>query len=336
MKSPQYVQLNGAPEIPGLAFRMFRGPKDYPNIHSILTACNKAEGSERADSLEDVVINYSHLDNCDPYRDLVFAEINEEPIAYIRIDHRREDLTNVRIYWSIGYMKPEWWRKGIGRAMLHWGENRLRDIAATHPNEGLRFFEGFATDNQTGKIALFTAEEYTPARYFYAMVRPNMDNISDHPLPDCIEVRTPKPEHYRLVWEEMQDAFQDHWGYHRESDQSYQNWLESSEFQPELWQIAWDGSTVVGTVLGYINRAENETFGRKRGYTEEITVKREYRKRGIARVLIARGLHALKDAGMNEAALGVDSENVSGATRLYEAMGYHPVSKSVTMRKPFK
>ncbi|HZU85964.1 MAG TPA: GNAT family N-acetyltransferase [Anaerolineaceae bacterium] len=332
--STNQIQLPEAPAIPGLAFRTFRGIEDCANIHAILTACDKAEGGERADTLEDVITSYSHLNNCDPYQDLIFAEINGEPIAYTRIEHRREDLTNIRIYLSIGFIKPEWWRKGIGRAMLHWGENRLRQIAASQPEDGPRFFEGFTADNQKGKIALFYAEGYIPVRHFHNMVRPNLESIPDLPLPDGIEVRPAKPEDYRLIWEEMQDAFQDHWGYHRESEENYQHWLASSEFQPDLWQIAWDGPRVVGTVLGYINQAENEANHRKRGYTEEITVLREYRKKGIARALIAGCLRALKAAGMNEAALGVDAENISGATRLYEAMGYRTVSKSSTMRKP--
>jgi hypothetical protein len=37
---------------------------------------------------------------------------------------------------------------------------------------------------------------------------------------------------------------------------------------------------------------------------------------------------------MTEAALGVDTENVTGALRLYEGCGFRPVSRSTTFRKP--
>lgn len=328
-----YISHSNTPDIPGLTFRMFRGSKDYPKILSIITSCSKAEGSNRADTLEDVENNYSHLDNSDPYQDLLFAEINGEPIAYIRVEHRQEDLTGIRIYWSIGFVKPEWWRKGIGRSMLNWGEQRLRNIATTHPQGETRYYESFVNDNQTGKIALLSSQGYKPVRYFHNMVRPNLENIPDLPFPDGIVLRPAKVEHYHAIWDAMQNAFQDHWGFHRESEEAYKSWLESAEFQPSLWQIAWDGPRVVGTVIGYINQAENEAFNRKRGYTEDITVQREYRKQGIARALIANCLRALRERGMTEAALGVDSENLSGATRLYEAMGYRTVSKSMTMRK---
>jgi len=60
---------------------------------------------------------------------------------------------------------------------------------------------------------------------------------------------------------------------------------------------------------------------RRRGYTESISVRRPYRRRGLARALIAQSLHAVKERGMEEAALGVQTENIHGAFRLYESMG---------------
>jgi ribosomal protein S18 acetylase RimI-like enzyme len=36
---------------------------------------------------------------------------------------------------------------------------------------------------------------------------------------------------------------------------------------------------------------------------------------------------------MTEAALSVDTENTSGALRLYEACGFRPVSRTTTYRK---
>jgi len=40
------------------------------------------------------------------------------------------------------------------------------------------------------------------------------------------------------------------------------------------------------------------------------------------------------DAGFVEAALGVDTENLSGALGLYTSMGYEPVKRATTFRKP--
>ena len=44
-------------------------------------------------------------------------------------------------------------------------------------------------------------------------------------------------------------------------------------------------------------------------------------------------LRALKERGMEEAALGVDAENISGALRLYEFCGFRVVKRMALYRK---
>jgi ribosomal protein S18 acetylase RimI-like enzyme len=87
-------------------------------------------------------------------------------------------------------------------------------------------------------------------------------------------------------------------------------------------------------VLGYIIEAQNLKFNRKRGWTENICVRRPYRRKGVARALMAENMRELKRRGMTEAALGVDTENPTGALRVYESMGFKPVSVEVVFRKP--
>lgn len=103
---------------------------------------------------------------------------------------------------------------------------------------------------------------------------------------------------------------------------------------PHLWQVAWAGDEVAGMVLNFIDEAENTEYGRQRGYTETICVRRPWRRLGLARALIARSFQVLKDQGMTEAALGVDAENISGALRLYQSMGFQVVKQHTAYRKP--
>jgi ribosomal protein S18 acetylase RimI-like enzyme len=56
-------------------------------------------------------------------------------------------------------------------------------------------------------------------------------------------------------------------------------------------------------------------------------------KQGLAKALIALSLIAIKERGMTEAGLGVDSENISGALHLYESMGYRMVKRTTIYRK---
>ncbi len=87
--------------------------------------------------------------------------------------------------------------------------------------------------------------------------------------------------------------------------------------------------------MTFVWPTENAALGLSRGWLEHISVRRPWRRRGLASALIADALRALRDAGLDEAALGVDAENVSGALRVYEALGFRRVRTGVSYRKAF-
>jgi len=330
------IQAAVVPEIPGLRFRLFQGEPDYPGMLAVLLSSAAADKIERADTLEDITRNYSRLSNCDPYQDMIMAEMAGELIGYGR-GWWWEEIGTGHIYESVGFLAPVWRRKGIGGAMLRWLESRLRDIAAAHPADPARFFQASAQQHATGTAALLESAGYQPTRYFFEMVRPTLEDIPDYPLPAGVEVRPALPEHYRAIWASVDEASQDEWGYSPLTEEDYQRWVAHPRFQPELWQIAWDQADgrVVGHVLTFIDQVENEKFGRKRGYTEGIGVDRAWRRRGLARALIARSLQAQRAAGMRESTLAADSDSTSGVTRLYESCGFQVVQRDAIYRKPF-
>ena len=53
-----------------------------------------------------------------------------------------------------------------------------------------------------------------------------------------------------------------------------------------------------------------------------MSVRRPWRRRGLASALILSACVALRERGMTEAALGVDSESLSGALGMYERLGF--------------
>ncbi len=329
------IEVADAPEVLGLIFRRFRGEKDFPLMVAVIAGSNKADRIEHTDSVEDVAATYRHLVNCDPYKDMLFAEMQGELIGFGRLWWiLRSDGS--RSYQHFALLLPEWRGKGIRRAMLRHNERRLKEIAADHPKEGPQVFETWADDTEVDWDSLVTSEGYKPVRYLFEMVRPNMDDISDLPLPEGLEVRPAKPEHYRKIWDAAGEAFQDHWGATEWRDEWFQMWQEKPIFNPKLWQVAWDGDEVAGMILNFIHEEENKEYNRKRGYTEEISVRRPWRRRGLARALLAHSLKVLKNHGMTEAALTVDAENITGALGLYQDAGFRTVKRRTVYQKPLE
>jgi mycothiol synthase len=334
----EIIEMNGAPEIPGLRFRGFEGESDYPHMYAVFMACRDVHGF--VDTLEGFENNYRHLTNCDPWEDILIVEDGDHVVGYNRVTWWEETNGPV-IYFSLGHLVPEWRRKGIGRAMLRWSEERLRQIAARQLEEGLyppdrpRFFTAQEVeDSAAGFLALLQSEGYEPVTYDAVMVH-DLKHIPDAPMPEGLEVRPAKPEHYRAIWEADVEAFRDHWGFSEPTEEDYDRWLNDPlVIQPELWKIAWDGDAVAGQVKSFINHEENRVYGRKRGWTEFISVRRPWRRLGLARSLLVQSLHAVREAGMTEAALGVHLENPNGAFRLYESVGFRVDKHYTVYRKP--
>ena len=327
------INIKDALSIPGLKFRRFQDESDYPQIAAVISASERADQLEREVTARDVADSFPYFINCDLHQDLIIAEAFDEVIGYAR--GWWEETSTGRLYRHNGFLIPEWRRKGIGSAMLHWMEDHLRLLAADHPSGTARFFQASVTQFQTGRAAMLEQAGYQPVHYFYNMVRPTLDDIQEHPLPEGLEIRPVLPGHYPALWKSIAETSQDEWGYQEPTEEDYQQWLAGPHFQPQLWQVIWESGTdrIVGHVLTFIDQEENEQFQRKRGYTEGIGVDRSWRRRGVARALIGRSLQAQKAAGMTESALVADRENASGATRLYESCGFQIARCDTIYRK---
>jgi ribosomal protein S18 acetylase RimI-like enzyme len=155
-------------------------------------------------------------------------------------------------------------------------------------------------------------------------------------MPAGLEIRPVQPEHFRLIWEAQREVVLSLFEVVAENwiDEKYESWQKNSSHTPELWQVAWDGDQVAGMVLNRIDHVLNQQLDRKRGYTEHIFVGQPWRNRGLAGALLAKSLQVLKAQGMQEAELGVDTENESGAYGFYQRMGYQTFSTDTWFRKP--
>jgi len=330
----KYHVLEQQPDIIGLRFRSFQGDEDFPHMFNIIETANKADGTHDGTTLKEIIYDYQHLRNCDPYQDMLFAEIEGEVVSYARVEWQQEDVSKDRIYKLLLNIIPKWRGKGIENTMIQWCENRLFEISENHDNFGNKFFELGSNDRKASYNKLVESLGYTIVRYFIEMSRPLTD-IPSAELPKGIEVRPVKPEDVRKIWDASVEAFRDHWGTYVLNEEDYKSWVGSKYFQPELWQVAWDGEEVVASVMNYIDHNYNHQTGRKVGWTEEISTRKGWRRRGIAKALIVLSMHMHKEKGMTEVALSVDTDNPSDALKLYEGLNYKKDKTFYHYRKPF-
>jgi ribosomal protein S18 acetylase RimI-like enzyme len=325
------IRLPDAPPIAGLVVRAFDPARDYPAFADLIGAAHRADGIDDLPSAEAIRVDYEHIAEFDPRRDVVVAEIEGELAAAAETNVRTRD--GVGVHYVEGWVRPDQRRRGLGRALLHWTERRAAEVAQVDGRTGERALLAWPDEAQTGAVALYEAEGYRVVRYGLTMIR---DLTAPIPLPDLpagLEARPVRPEDHRRIWEADEEAFADHWGHAEPTEVDYERWFAVPELDTALWQVAWDGDEVAGSVMPVVFADENETLGIARGLLDHISVRRPWRRRGLAAALIARALLDLRGRGLTEAALGVDAENPTGALSLYEALGFVRARTGVGYRK---
>jgi len=335
--APDFATQAALPPISGLRFRHFAGVSDYAAMNDVANSSREANGVHFITPLDGFSAFYDsfEVEHCDKARDLFVVEVDGRLVGYARTEWSDEP-DGTRLHEVICFLDPAFRRRGIGRAMLDAVEARAVEVLDEHPTTAAAFFQSSASGDD-GADTLFTQNGYTPIRFGYVMVRPNLDPASDARLPDGLEIRPVEEAHLRPIWDAAVEAFRDAWGFVEPTERDYELYAtDPIQSDHSLWRVAWDGDEVAGQVRGFINHDENERFGSNRGWVENISVRRRWRKRGLARALIAETIDALRERGMTEGALNVDTENVSGALRLYESVGFRPVSRSTTYRKPIQ
>lgn len=116
----------------------------------------------------------------------------------------------------------------------------------------------------------------------------------------------------------IETAFADHY---RPQPRTLEKWradvLGDPEFRPECFLIVRDGGTALGAI---------EAFDRgDKVWVSRIGVLPAGRGRGIGRALLYETFARAFTAGRRRVELGVDAQNATGATALYESVGMHTV-----------
>lgn len=329
------IAVPDAPPIAALTFRGYRGPADHPEMVRVSNAAREADHDFNSGSVEDMDIAYANMTNSDPGRDVLIAEIGGRLVAYSRVEWM-DNNDGGRVYNSFGFVDPAWRRHGLGRAMLHHDERRLVGIAASHQTDRPRWLASWGSDQDAGNTTLLLGEGYVAARHFYEMVRPGLDAIEDAPLPAGLEVRPAREADLRTIFSADNEAFRDHWGSVDESDEGFRRWSGSPTFDASLLVVAWDGDQVAGAVVNEIDPALNARRGLQRGVLAQVFTRRPWRRRGLARALVARSLVLLRERGMTSAVLGVDTTNPQDAVHLYETAMFSVAESAAAYRKPLK
>jgi mycothiol synthase len=313
------VPVPDAPSIPGLTFRPATRA-DWDAMARIRNAARAADGLEEVLSAASMAAQYPDTDTFRLERDVLLALVDGEVVAQgfatwlVR--------SGLPVGETFGDVHPDHRRRGIGTALHRAAVARLQAEAAARDDRAPLELRSWAMDTQSGTLALLEAEGFATVRHGFEMRRSLTGTLPVHPMPDGLELRPAAEADYRTIFDADNEAFRDHWGSRAMDEGDFDQLVNGPDADPSLWVVAWDGDQVAGSVINEVFREENATLGIRRGWLSHVSVRRPWRRRGLARAMCAHSFHLLRARGLDEAWLGVDGTNPMGAVQLYEDLGF--------------
>ncbi len=216
------------------------------------------------------------------------------------------------------YVHPEQRGLGIGTHVLSLTETRARQLAAEMP-PGKRdtLHQQINAENDTARQMLVQAGYSFVYRDWHMAV--DLTEAPPAPTwPAGITLRAFVPgQDDRAVHAATEEAFQHNTGYLPIPFERWsQQMMQHEGFDPRLWFLALAGAEIAGVALCRDHRNQEE-----QGWINILAVRQPWRGQGLGMALLRHAFGEFYLRGKREAGLSVDSQNITGATRLYEHAG---------------
>jgi mycothiol synthase len=215
---------------------------------------------------------------------------------------------------------PDFTERGVATALLSRTEEHARAV-------GMKKLKVGAFAENEGARSLFERHGFREARHYYGM-RIDLDRPPTPPTwPQGIEVSAFRPEDARAFHQTLGESFEDEWGFHQPP---FEEWkrerLDAPETDTSLWFVVREGEEIVAVARCDPNREGG-------GWVGALGVLKPWRKRGIGLALLQHAFVEFHRRGESHVGLGVDTQNPSGATRLYERAGMRVINEDVVYEK---
>jgi mycothiol synthase len=217
---------------------------------------------------------------------------------------------------GIGVVRPGWKGRGIGSELA----DRSEACAA---RQGVVRMHQFALGADAGARGLFLGRGYRDVRHFFTMAI----ELTDRPDAPSIGIEPLTEQDAGAFHGALDESFQDHWEHH---STPFEEWWERHGANPNLdlslWFVIRDGDEIAAV-------ARNEANRNGGGYVGALGVRRPWRGKGYAKALLMHTFREFYDRGFRRVTLGVDAENPTGATHLYERVGMHVEQENVVFER---
>ena len=216
-------------------------------------------------------------------------------------------------------VRPDRRGEGLGAALLDLAEQAVRQ-------DGSNLMRVGTVAEDEAAASLLGSRGYRDARHYFTMVI-SLDAETPTPEPpEGIALGTFELGEAEAFHSALNEAFADEWGW---APIPFEEWrelrLDAADFDPKIWFVARDDDE-----LAAVARCD-ELFGG--GFVGAIGVRPAWRRRGIALALLHFAFAEFRKRGAPHVRLGVDTQNPTRATRLYQRAGMSVESEDVVFER---
>ena len=298
---------------------------DVPALARLLAAIEVVDRTGENYDADDLAEEFSD-DLLDLGRDSLAAVAPDgELVAWglVRVTRTVRDVHRVFLE---GGVHPRYRRHGVGRWLLTWQEARgaaaHRERHPAVPGQ----LEVMPFDHVVGQCRLAVRAGYTPVRWWNTMVR----DLTRLPPAGSM----PPGLHDEAIRMAHNAAFSEHWGSRDRPSDEWQQWYTGSRsFRPDVSFVVLAGEDVAAYLLSYFSEADTASTGIRDAWIGQLGTVRQWRGHGLASGLLAQALAGYAAAGYDRASLAVDTENSTGAPRLYDRLGFRLENSRVSYLK---
>ncbi|GAB3190556.1 GNAT family N-acetyltransferase [Nesterenkonia suensis] len=295
----------------------------------------EVDGTEEFYAAEDLAeeLDSSQLD---PARDTIAVWADGQLVAFGKVAVKstpdRDGLVGAQLDGGVhdGHR-----RRGLGTELMARLEARAAEKAGRQHGQVEGYFGVGGARAGSSTQAFHESRGYDVARWFNLMARPltagetAADVLDGRAAPPGVRFRRPGPDDEAAVREAHAAAFADHWGSAPPDPARWQESWTARSTRHEVSRLAVDDD---GAVLAYALASQWED---RAAYLELVGTVPSARGTGMASAVLAESIAAAAATGDYDLIeLDVDSDSLTGATRIYERLGFALKFATSAMRRP--
>jgi mycothiol synthase len=294
-----------------------RAPEDA-DLEAVLALCRAADTAVWGDSDWTRQDLREEWDELDLGRDAWLVELDGRLAGYGTF----ADRSGGRLMGD-GYVHPELKGRGVGSRLVDLYEGRAAEIADGRTLESATLRGDGAADR------LFQSRAYEAVRHFFRMVVDHETEPEAPAWPAGLTVgRLDVERDGKAFYAAIVESFSEEWGFSiRPWDEFRERRFGAERFDASLCPVAKDGDEIAGLCLN--DWKSNGDWG----WINFLAVRPAWRRRGLGEALLRESFREFFRRGERTVALGVDAQNPTGATRLYERVGMRVLWEAVVYRK---